>query len=266
MHRIRENPANRTLLLGVDRLDYTKGIPYRLLAFRDALFRYPQLRRKVTLVQVVVPSRTGVSKYRELRAQIKRLVGGINGRFARADWVPVHYASRLLTPEELLAFYRAADIALITPLKDGMNLIAKEYCAADVTNNGIVILSEVAGAASQLQMGALLVNPYHIQAVADAILQAYQMDSAENKARMKKVRQVVRKQNVFWWVNSFLKSAISQDLGSLPYVQNTFPSSTREPFLPRCLPNRPFTRGDERARFARTKQYGFVSCRLLTWG
>lgn len=161
------------VLLGVDRLDYTKGIPERLAAFHHLLEFHPDLHRKVTLVQVVVPSREDIPKYGELKAEIQRMVSEINGRYGEPGWVPVHYIHRSLDRPELLAYYRAADIALVTPLKDGMNLVSKEYCAARVNNDGVLILSEFAGAAFQLHQGALLVNPYHTRAVAEAISRAY---------------------------------------------------------------------------------------------
>ena len=163
------------IILGVDRLDYTKGIPERLAAFRYLLKDHPGLHRKVTLVQIAVPSREDIPKYGELKAQIERLVSEINGHFSEPGWVPVHYIHRCIDRAELLAYYRAAHIALVTPLKDGMNLVSKEYCASRVNNDGVLILSEFAGAAFQLHRGALLVNPYHTRAVAEAIRTAFEM-------------------------------------------------------------------------------------------
>lgn len=217
---IHENLPERKIILGVDRLDYTKGIPYRLDAYRDALIRYPDLRGKVSLMQVVVPSRTGVPEYQDLQSEIEQLVGAINGQFTRSGWVPIHYIFRTLDRTELLGYYRACEIALITPLKDGMNLIAKEYCASQTHNDGVLILSEFAGAAPQLQNGALLVNPYHIRDVADAIHTAFEMEEPERKSRMRRLRQAVRRQDVFWWVDSFLKAAISKDLHDFPVLED----------------------------------------------
>ncbi len=222
---IRHRLPDRKILLGVDRLDYTKGIPHRLEAFRQALRTHADLHQKVTLVQIVVPSRTEVRQYRRLRAEIERLVGAINGEFTRPGWVPIHYVFRSLSPEELLGFYRAADIALVTPLKDGMNLIAKEFCVTNVDNNGVLILSEFAGAASQLQNGAILVNPFHIQEVAAAIYQACTMAITERKRHMKRLRQIIRKQDIYWWVDSFLRSAIAKDLSEFPQLEEYLPLS-----------------------------------------
>ena len=194
------------LILGSDRLDYSKGIPERLRAFRNALERYPELRGHVVLIQIVVPSRVEIPKYHEFKGRIDRLVGDINGRFSTSNWIPVQYHFRGLDREDLLAHYRACDIAFLTPLKDGMNLVAKEYCACRIDEDGALILSQFAGAAEQLRPGAILVNPYDVEQMADTILNAFRMNQAERSARMKRMRRIVRKENVFWWVDSFLKA------------------------------------------------------------
>jgi trehalose 6-phosphate synthase/phosphatase len=194
------------LILGSDRLDYSKGIPERLRAYRNALERYPELRGRVVLIQIVVPSRVEIPRYHEFKNRIDSLVGDINGRFSTSTWIPVQYHFRGLAREELLAHYRACDIAFLTPLKDGMNLVAKEYCACRTNENGVLILSQFAGAAEQLRPGAVLVNPYDVEQMADAILNAFRMDQAERSARMKRMRRNVRNENVFWWVDSFLKA------------------------------------------------------------
>src|SRR5438034_4013484 len=194
------------LMLGVDRLDYSKGIPERLRAFRTALERYPELRGRVVLIQIVVPSRVEIPRYHEFKDRIDRLVGDINGRFSTSTWLPVQYHFRSLDRDDLLAHYRACEIALVTPLKDGMNLVAKEYCACCIDNNGALILSQFAGAAEQLKPGALLVNPYDVEEMADTILEAFRMSRADRSARMKRMRHVVRKENVFGWVDSFLRA------------------------------------------------------------
>lgn len=194
------------MILGVDRLDYTKGILERLEAFRKALERAPELCEHVTLFQVVVPSRTDILGYATLKMEIEQRVGEINGQFTRLGWVPIHYVFRSLERAELLAFYRTADIALVTPLKDGMNLVAKEYCACSI-EDGVLILSEFAGAADQLQSGALLVNPYDVEGVADAIVRACQMPRTERQERMRMLRTTVRRDDVFWWAESLLATA-----------------------------------------------------------
>src|SRR5216117_4489682 len=197
------------LLLGSDRLDYSKGIPERLRAFRTALERHPELRGCVMLIQVVVPSRVEIPRYHEFKDRIDRLVGDTNGRFSTDTWLPVHYRFRSLDRDDLLAHYRACEIALVTPLKDGMNLVAKEYCACRIDNDGVLILSQFAGAAEQLKPGAMLVNPYDVEQMADAILKAFRMNASERMTRMKRMRRVVRDENVFWWVDSFLKAGAS---------------------------------------------------------
>src|SRR6266478_4413786 len=194
------------LILGSDRLDYSKGIPERLRAFRTALERHPELRGRVVLIQVVVPSRVEIPRYHEFKQRIDRLVGDINGRFSTSTWLPVQYHFRCLDREDLVAHYRACDIACVTPLKDGMNLVAKEYCACRIDNDGVLILSQFAGAAEQLKIGALLVNPYDVEEVADTVLKAFRMTDAERTARMKRMRRVVREENVFGRVDSFLKA------------------------------------------------------------
>ncbi|HHO76365.1 MAG TPA: trehalose-6-phosphate synthase [Deltaproteobacteria bacterium] len=216
---IHENLPRRQLVLGVDRLDYTKGIPERLQAFDDALARYPQLRRKIALIQVVVPSRRDVEEYERLKQEIERLVGEINGRYTEVGWTPVHYIFRSLSRRELVAYYRTCEIALITPLKDGMNLVAKEYCASSVDENCVLILSEFAGAAAQLYPNAILVNPYDMQGVADAIYEAFTMAQEKRRERMRNLRSQIRKNDIINWVNSFLKAGIAKNLSDFPHME-----------------------------------------------
>jgi trehalose 6-phosphate synthase len=209
---LRNMLKDRKLVLGVDRLDYTKGIPHRLRAFHHLLTRHPQLREKISLIQVVVPSRQNIPEYDALKTSIDQLVGRINGEFAKpGGWVPVWYVYDSLTPEELLAYYRAADIALVTPLRDGMNLVAKEYCAADVGEDHVLVLSEFAGAAAQLREGALLVNPYDTDGVAQALRRACEMGPEERRLRMRSLRRSVRKFDVFRWVDGFM-NATARDM------------------------------------------------------
>ncbi|HEX7181475.1 MAG TPA: trehalose-6-phosphate synthase [Thermoanaerobaculia bacterium] len=208
-HRI--GPAH--LIVGVDRLDYTKGLPERLEAFRNALQRYPELREKVILFQIVVPSREGVPEYQALKAHMERLVGEINGEFSAAGWVPVQYHYKSLVRRDLLSLYRMARACFVTSIKDGMNLVAKEFCACQLDRCGVLILSEFAGAAAQLQRGALLVNPHDIEGMADAIQQAVGMDEAERRRRMESMQSILREQDIFWWVDHYLQAA----LGSVPH-------------------------------------------------
>jgi trehalose 6-phosphate synthase len=221
---IHERLPGMQILLGIDRLDYTKGILERLQAFRNALTRYPELREKIVFVQVVVPSRREIEEYSDLKIEIERLVGEINGQFTRAGWVPIHYRFCSLERPELVAYYRTAEIALVTPFKDGMNLIAKEFCASSLEENCVLILSEFAGAAAQLQNGALLVNPHDTEGIADAIYQAFSMSEDEKRRRMKALRKAIQRQDIYWWVNSFLHAAIERRLDSFPLIEDYQPT------------------------------------------
>jgi trehalose 6-phosphate synthase len=211
---IHEDLPNRKLILGIDRLDYSKGIPHRIEALGNALHRYPELRKKVTFIQVVVPSRVGVPEYAELKMEVERLVGQVNGEFTVSGWTPIHYIYRPLTQVDLIAYYRTAEIALITPLKDGMNLVAKEFCAASVEQNAVLILSEFAGAAAQLNRGAILVNPYDVEAIAGAIQQAVRMPVEERRERMRRLQREVRRADIYWWLDAFLDAAFGRRLNS----------------------------------------------------
>jgi trehalose 6-phosphate synthase/phosphatase len=211
------------LMLGIDRLDYTKGIPQRLKAFANLLERFPEVREQITLIQIVVPSRAGVPKYEALKLEIEQLVGEINGRYSTMDWVPVHYMYRALERDELLAYYRACGIALITPLKDGMNLVCKEFCACSSGEGSVLILSQFAGAAAQLGRSALLVNPYDVEQTADAIYNAFRMSPGARCARMRRLRRNVREQDTFWWVDSFMRAAINRQLKDFPVIEEYVP-------------------------------------------
>ncbi len=191
------------VMVGIDRLDYTKGIQRRLLAVEALLRRHPELRGRVRLIQVAVPSRTTVQAYRALRDTIDGLVGQIQGAFATPDWVPVHYLHRAFSPREVTALYRAADVALVTPIRDGMNLVAKEFVAARNDEDGVLILSEFAGASSELAE-ALMVNPFDIEGTADACHRALTMPRDERRSRMQAMRTRVFSHDVHHWSKSFL--------------------------------------------------------------
>lgn len=201
---LHENMPSRTIVLGLDRLDYTKGIPERFLAFERALEKYEELLRNISLVQIVVPSRLDVLEYQSLKDELDSLAGRINGRFSQHGWIPIHYQFRELDRIQLLAHYQACEIALVTPLRDGMNLVAKEYCAAQTDNQGVLILSEFTGAAGQLSKGALMVNPYDIDGTADAIYQAHIMSPGERTRRMRLLRNEVKRNDVRRWVAWYL--------------------------------------------------------------
>jgi len=204
---LRGNLSQRVIVLGLDRLDYTKGIRERFLAFERMLEKYPETLGKISLVQIVVPSRLDVPDYRTLKDQLDAMAGRINGRFAKQGWIPIHYQFRELDRANLLGHYRASDIALITPLRDGMNLVAKEYCAANIDESGVLLLSEFAGAAHSLGKGAILVNPFDVEGTADALYSAFVMPQEERQKRMRLLRSEIKRQDVRRWVKWFIETS-----------------------------------------------------------
>jgi len=207
MRELRAKLGDYDVILGVDRLDYTKGLPERLLAFENALERYPELRERVILVQVVVPSREHVAEYQTLKSRIDTLVGRINGKFSSAGWVPLQYYYRGIPRRDLISLYRMARIGFVTSIKDGMNLVSKEFCACQVDLQGALVLSEFAGAAAQLEGGAILVNPHDVEGTADALQLAIDMPGEERRRRMQAMQQVLAQQDIFWWVERYLSVA-----------------------------------------------------------
>ena len=197
------------IILGVDRLDYTKGIDLRLKAFAALLEQTTDTPRRYEFVQVAVPSREDIPAYQDLRTDIEQLVGRINGDFGEPGWAPVSYLYRSLDLEELVAYYVAADVMLITPLRDGMNLVAKEYVASRVNRDGVLILSEFAGAAEQLR-SALIVNPHDVDEVTRTLVRATEMAPRDARLRMQRLRRVVRQETVFKWARDCL--AILEEL------------------------------------------------------
>jgi trehalose 6-phosphate synthase/phosphatase len=200
--RVRKQIAT-PILLGVDRLDYTKGIPERLRAFEAYLSANPEAIGKATLVQIAVPSREKVDAYRELREEVEFLVGRINGKHGRVGWSPVHYLYRGLSREELAAYYQAADVMLVTPLRDGLNLVAKEFAA--VSRCGVLVLSEFAGAAAEMPE-AVSVNPYDQHGMAERIREAMLMPARERLRRLAALRKRLRESDLQAWAEGFLAS------------------------------------------------------------
>jgi len=227
--KMKKNILDNKILLGVDRLDYTKGIPEKLLSFQRFLTLFPEFYKKVRFIQVVVPSRKEISTYADLKLKIEQLTGEINGIFGTYDWLPVQYMFRALDRNELIALYQIAEIAFIAPLKDGMNLIAKEYCACNIDENGALILSEFAGAAQQFYQDAILVNPHDIEENARAIHRTLNMPLEEKKRRMSNLRLNVKNQDVFWWLNSFLNATSLVNVSTFPkvdeYISSNFPNN-----------------------------------------
>ncbi|MEM9652761.1 MAG: trehalose-6-phosphate synthase [Actinomycetota bacterium] len=202
--KLREEMGNPDrVILGVDRLDYTKGIDIRLRAVDTLLQRSKDGDLRYEFVQVAVPSREGVPAYQALRENIEGAVGRINGEYARPGWSPVHYLYRSLPLEELVSYYVAADVMLVTPLRDGMNLVAKEYVACRTNNDGVLILSEFAGAAEQLG-SALIVNPHDVDEVASTLERSVAMEPDEIQRRMLSLKRTVKRADVYRWADSCL--------------------------------------------------------------
>ena len=202
--RMRHSAAGRALILGVDRLDYSKGLQERFLGYERFLAAHPELQERVFLLQIAPPSREDVKSYQEIRAQLDALSGRINGEFASAEWVPIRYVNKGYSRADLGGIYRAAHICLVTPLRDGMNLVAKEYVAAqDADDPGVLILSSFAGAARQLE-AALLINPHSAEDMSDAIARALSMPLGERKERWRSMMQSVEREDVGWWLDQFV--------------------------------------------------------------
>lgn len=204
--RLKEQLHNNKLIFSVDRLDYTKGILNRLTAFEYFLDHYPQWQEKVVFNMVVVPSRDNIPSYREMKNEIEATVGRINGKFSNLAWRPIIYQYKSLPFHELVALYAVSDVGLITPLRDGMNLVAKEYIASQKERAGILILSEMAGASSELTE-ALIINPTDVEEVAEAINKALEMPDWEKYQKISKMQQRISEYNVYTWANDFLSKA-----------------------------------------------------------
>lgn len=203
--KLREAYNSEIIGISVDRLDYTKGTIERLLAIERFFEKYPQYIKKVTFIQISVPSRTNIEAYQELKRSVDETVGRINGKFSKEAWRPIFYIYRALPFEELVSYYSLSDFALVAPLRDGMNMVAKEYVASKVDGEGVLILSEFAGASEELA-SAMHINPYQTEHVANSIKQAIEMPLWEKTKRMNTLREIVRTNNVYNWVNNFFSS------------------------------------------------------------
>ena len=209
-------------VLSVDRLDYSKGISNRLQGYKLFLENNPQWCEQVVLLMIVVPSRVGVEHYQQMKRQIDELVGEINGRFGTLNWTPIIYQYKFLPLDSLLAMYRQSDVALITPLRDGMNLIAKEYVAARTDQTGVLILSEMAGAAKELGE-ALIINPNNLEAIAEALQRALTMPESEQKMRNQVMQQRLKGYDVVRWSGDFIQELLQVQKGqsqTLPLGQH----------------------------------------------
>ena len=203
---LRAEYARRQLLLGIDRLDYSKGIPQRVRAFRHLLEKYPENRGRSTLIMIASPSRDDVLAYTDLRQELEGLCGAINGDYGDLDWMPLRYIHRIVARRRVPGLCRAARVGLVTPLRDGMNLVAKEYVVSqDAQDPGVLVLSRFAGAAEQLK-DALLVNPYDTESMAAAIQTALHMPLEERQQRHARLMESIRQHDVHWWRRSFLQA------------------------------------------------------------
>jgi len=204
--RMQESKASRKMLLGVDRLDYSKGIDERLLAYDRLLQECPELRRQIFLLQISTRTRSEVQAYQDMVERLDALSGRINGAYGEMDWSPIRNVHRMHSREELAGIYRAGDVALVTPLRDGMNLVAKEYVAAqDEADPGVLILSRFAGAASQMRE-ALIVNPFSQEDVADAMRKALAMPLEERRRRWRALMEGVEREDIVAWRDAFVAS------------------------------------------------------------
>ena len=205
VRQLKASMGGRELAIGVDRLDYSKGLPERFRGFSRYLERYPQDRGRLTFLQIAPVSRGEVQEYRLLRDQLEGIAGHINGTHADPEWTPLRYVNRNFAHATLTGFYRLAAIGVVTPLRDGMNLVAKEYVASqDPQDPGVLVLSMFAGAAAELEQGALLVNPYDLDGVADAFARAAAMPLAERRERWESMMAPVSRHDIHAWCEDFL--------------------------------------------------------------
>jgi trehalose 6-phosphate synthase/phosphatase len=214
--KILEHTRDMKLMISIDRLDYSKGIVNRLQAYDLFLKEHPEFHEKVVFIQLIVPSRDSVEQYSLLKEEINRLVGDINTRYSSLDWSPIRYFYRSLSPEELSGLYVAADVALVTPLRDGMNLVSKEYVASKIDATGVLILSEMAGASKELTQ-AIVINPNDKKELTSAMYQALTMPVREQMKRMKSMQRIVSHHNVHKWAEQFIVT-----LREVSLVQHAF--------------------------------------------
>jgi trehalose 6-phosphate synthase len=204
VRRLERSLVGKALAISVDRLDYSKGIPQRFEAFARFLELYPDYRQRLTALQIAPPTREQIPEYADLNRQVAEVAGRINGAYGDIDWVPIRYVNRAIARSALAGLYRFARIGVVTPLRDGMNLVAKEYVAVqDETDPGVLILSRFAGAALELG-GSLLVNPYDVDGVAHALKVAFDMPISERISRWKPMLQHLWEHDVYRWCDEFL--------------------------------------------------------------
>ncbi len=224
VQRLRASLNGAKLIIGVDRIDYSKGLVQRIHAFDRLLTQHPDLARKLSMLQIAVPSRSTIDTYRELQCEVAEIVGAVNGRHGEVDWTPVRYLNKGYCQSTLAGFYRASAVGLVTPLCDGMNLVAKEYVAAQNRDDpGVLVLSRYAGAADELD-AALLVDPQDIDGIAHAIAEALSMPRNERCARWEKMAACLRRQSIHCWFANFLSELKSRRPNVLPMAPSAVPA------------------------------------------
>jgi trehalose 6-phosphate synthase/phosphatase len=201
--KLKKNLSSYKIILSIDRQDYSKGILNRLRGYENFLESNPRWKQKVIMMMVVVPSRIGVESYQDIKSNIDGLVGRINGKFGTLEWMPIHYQYRSLSFDELVALYNSSDVALVTPLRDGMNLIAKEYLASRTNQKGVLIISEMAGAADELGE-SIIINPNNMEEISYSLLRALEMNASEQRRHLEVMQQRLMIYDVFKWADDFL--------------------------------------------------------------
>ena len=219
--RYEKEIGDKKIILTIDRLDYSKGLPQRVRAFKLFLEKYPKFQGKVSMVMIVVPSRDNIKHYNTLKEELDKRVGSINSKYGTISWTPVQYYYRSISFNRLIAWYKVAPIALITPFRDGMNLVAKEYIATKDDGKGVLILSEMAGAAKEM-VSALQVNPNNLHHIADSIYKALEMNEDEQVEHMRAMQKVVKRNNVNRWASIFLDNLLEVRESSLKILKNHF--------------------------------------------
>jgi len=228
--KIRKSLSDQKLIFSIDRLDYSKGLLLRLKGYETFLEKFPEWRSKVVFNMVVIPSRDSIEKYREMKKEIESVVGRINGKYSTLAWRPIIYQYKSLSFNELVALYDLSDVGLITPLRDGMNLVAKEYVACQSENKGVLILSEMAGAAAELNE-AIIINPADNNEIADAIYTALEMNVGEKQIRLERMQNRISDYNVFTWAFDFFEQTFGvkrqQELMSVKYINTAIASQIK---------------------------------------
>ncbi|WP_457642121.1 alpha,alpha-trehalose-phosphate synthase (UDP-forming) [Persephonella sp.] len=214
---------DKIVILGVDRLDYTKGLIHKVKAYKRFLEKYPRFHKKTVLVQAIAPNIKKIPEYDQLKIELEHIISETNGILGTPDWTPIYYFPRRLPFEKLINYYRFSDVCWINSIKDGMNLVAKEYIASQVEDKGALILSEFTGAAAELRDFACLVNPYDIEGCADALYRVLSKDSEEKRYKMKKMREHIKHYDISWWGNTILETAFGKKIQDFPELKEDIP-------------------------------------------